>query len=227
MTKTTAERKRGEHRTTEESRRKILDSALKLAQDRGFHGTTMSLISKTSGMPAGSLYWHFENKDNLFSALLERGVRERDAGTGWWDVTTGETIREHLTRFILVRTGTLNPTNGFWRIGLILSLERSLESPEARAQFLAIRSGLTATMSDWWRQMLGRPTVEMDPGLPHRLSAFTMATIDGLVVSETAGETWDMEELGRTLVDTLVFLATQGMERAGASVEDPRPASTD
>lgn len=217
MPSKTAKRKPGEHRTTEESRRKILDSALELANERGFHGTTMSLISKSSGMPAGSLYWHFENKDNLFSALLERGIRERGEGTGWWDVSTGESIREHLTRFILVRTGTLNPSNGFWRIGLILSLERSLESPDARAQFLTIRNSLNSTISNWWRQMLGEATVALDPGLPERLSAFTIATIDGFVISETAGETWDMDELGKTLVDTLVFLATQAMERAGVS----------
>lgn len=225
MAKQGVERKRGEHRTTEETRRKILDSALKLAQDKGFHGTTMSLISKSSGMPAGSLYWHFENKDNLFSALLERGVQERGEGTGWWDVSTGESIREHLTRFILVRTSTLNPSNGFWRIGLILSLERSLESPDARAQFLSIRHSLNANMSNWWRQMVGEATVEMDPGLPERLAAFTMATIDGFVVSETAGETWDMDELGRTLVDTLVFLATQAMEKAGVSETPALPSA--
>lgn len=217
MPSKTPKRKPGEHRTTEESRRKILDSALALANERGFHGTTMSLISKSSGMPAGSLYWHFENKDNLFSALLDRGIQERGEGEDWWDVSTGESIREHLTRFILVRTGTLNPSNGFWRIGLILSLERSLESPDARAQFLSIRNNLNAAMSGWWRQMLGEATVAMDPRLPERLSTFTMATIDGFVISETAGETWDMDELGQTLVDTLVFLSAQAMERAGVA----------
>lgn len=217
MSKTASKRRPGEHRTTEETRRKILDSALQLAHEKGFHGTTMSLISKKSGMPAGSLYWHFENKDNLFSALLERGIQQRGEGTGWWDVSTGESIREHLTRFIIVRTGTLNPTNGFWRIGLILSLERSLESPDARAQFLAIRRDLTSTISNWWRQVLGAATVEMDPGLPDRLAAFTIATIDGLVVSETAGENWDMEDMGRTLVDSLVYLATSAMQRAGVA----------
>jgi AcrR family transcriptional regulator len=211
-------RKRGEHRTTEDSRRRILDSALELAQEKGLAGTTMALLSKRSGMPAGSLYWHFEGKDNLFAALLDRGIKERSEGVGWWEYDATETIRDHLTRFVEVRTNTLTPSGGIWRIGMILALEKSLDSPEARETFFRIRRWLEERISSWWAQVLGEATVTAEPGLPRRLTTFMMATIDGFVISENAAEDWDMEDLGQTLVEVLATMAETAMAKAGVDV---------
>lgn len=214
-------RKRGEHRTTEESRRKILDSALKLAETKGFHGTTMAQLSKLSGMPAGSLYWHFSSKDNLFAVLFEEGVEARGASTGWWSLDSKESIREHLERFIGVRTGTLSPRDGIWRIGLILALEQSLDSPEARAMFMQIRGWLNGRICEWWTHVLGAEVVAYDPRLPQRLTNLMIATIDGYVISEHAGEGWDMAEMGQLLVDVLAGAAEHATKAAAASAGSP------
>ena len=54
------------------ARNKILDAAGEIASERGYEGTSISLVSKRSGFPASSIYWHFKDKDDLISAVIER-----------------------------------------------------------------------------------------------------------------------------------------------------------
>lgn len=53
------------------SRAQIIGAAHRLFLAQGFHGTTMRQIAKESGMALGSLYNHFADKDDLFSAVFE------------------------------------------------------------------------------------------------------------------------------------------------------------
>jgi TetR/AcrR family transcriptional regulator, cholesterol catabolism regulator len=53
----------------------LLDAAAKLFSERGFHGTSMRDIAKTVGMLSGSIYYHFESKDEMLLAVYEEGVR--------------------------------------------------------------------------------------------------------------------------------------------------------
>ena len=62
-----------------ESRRKIIDAAAALMAERGFAGTSISAVSKKSGLPSGSIYWHFENKEALLGAVIEDGAQQ------WFD----------------------------------------------------------------------------------------------------------------------------------------------
>jgi AcrR family transcriptional regulator len=55
-----------------ESREKILDAAERLLSQRGYTGTTISQLSKDSGLPAASIYWHFTNKVGVLAAVLDR-----------------------------------------------------------------------------------------------------------------------------------------------------------
>lgn len=40
-----------------------------LIRERGFHGTTMSLVSDLAGVAAGTIYHYFQGKDELIQAL--------------------------------------------------------------------------------------------------------------------------------------------------------------
>ena len=56
----------------EESRRRILDAAAEIAGERGYEGTSIATVSARSGLPASSIYWHFQDKDALIAAVIER-----------------------------------------------------------------------------------------------------------------------------------------------------------
>lgn len=56
------------------SRTRILDSAAQLILDKGFAATSMRDIASSVGVKAASLYHHFSSKDEIFTAILERGI---------------------------------------------------------------------------------------------------------------------------------------------------------
>src|SRR5262245_54719291 len=58
-----------------QTRERILDVAEALFAARGFAGTSMREIASAADLTAASLYNHFEGKEALYGAVLERGIR--------------------------------------------------------------------------------------------------------------------------------------------------------
>lgn len=56
-------------------RQDVLDAAAGLICRRGYHATSMRDIARATGMLAGSIYYHFESKDELLVAVYAEGVR--------------------------------------------------------------------------------------------------------------------------------------------------------
>lgn len=59
----------------ERTRERILDAAEALFADHGFAGTALRDVAAAVGLRTPSLYNHFESKDELYAAVLERGIR--------------------------------------------------------------------------------------------------------------------------------------------------------
>jgi TetR/AcrR family transcriptional regulator, transcriptional repressor for nem operon len=55
----------------EQTRRKILEKAALLFNKRGFNGCSMQDISAATGLEKGSLYTHFQNKEQLASEAFD------------------------------------------------------------------------------------------------------------------------------------------------------------
>ena len=53
----------------EDKRQAILDSALALFADQGFHGTSVPEIARRAGVAAGTIYRYFDGKDALVNVL--------------------------------------------------------------------------------------------------------------------------------------------------------------
>src|SRR3954463_7500014 len=49
----------------------ILDAAVELFAERGFHGTAVPLVAEKAGVGAGTLYRHFDSKEALVNALYQ------------------------------------------------------------------------------------------------------------------------------------------------------------
>lgn len=57
------------------SRDLILDAAEGLLATRGYRGTSIAAVCQASGLPTGSIYWHFGNKAGVAQAVMQRGAR--------------------------------------------------------------------------------------------------------------------------------------------------------
>lgn len=72
-----------QHRSTEERRAQILDAARDCFLVGGYHATRVQEIATSCGLSKGAVYFHFENKRALLTALVcaefERASRVFDA----------------------------------------------------------------------------------------------------------------------------------------------------
>jgi len=61
---------------TERTYHALLDAATELFVQKGVAGTTLNDIAQAAGMTRGAVYWHFDNKDAVITALWERNAGE-------------------------------------------------------------------------------------------------------------------------------------------------------
>jgi len=54
------------------TRERILDAALNIFSNQGYHDTRLDEIVKEAGTSKGSIYFHFPNKERLFIALVDQ-----------------------------------------------------------------------------------------------------------------------------------------------------------
>jgi AcrR family transcriptional regulator len=64
---------------SEETRSKIIASAIKLFSNRGFNAASVDVICKDAGISKGAFYHHFESKQALFLALLDVWLQTIDS----------------------------------------------------------------------------------------------------------------------------------------------------
>jgi AcrR family transcriptional regulator len=76
----------------------ILDAALELFAERGFHGTAVPLVAERAKVGAGTLYRYFESKECLVNALYQR-EKARFLSELLGDFPTDEPVREQFRVF--------------------------------------------------------------------------------------------------------------------------------
>ena len=54
----------------EERRQQILDSALAVFSQKGFHASNVSDVAAHAGVSQGTIYWYFDSKEELFDAAI-------------------------------------------------------------------------------------------------------------------------------------------------------------
>ncbi|MAS09563.1 TetR family transcriptional regulator [Salinisphaera sp.] len=123
----------------EQTRLKVIDAGLRLFSQSGYSGTTLAMIAKEAGMSRGPIYWHFQNKDELFEAViaysqtpLQRLVTAASANTpdpvarmsafieGWFDLLVRD--KRHRQSFEIL----MNKTELTQRMARTVRRERQL-----------------------------------------------------------------------------------------------------
>ncbi len=57
-----------------DTREEILKAALNLFSTNNYHATSMSMIAEEAGVSKGTVYWHFDSKEDLFRELVLAGL---------------------------------------------------------------------------------------------------------------------------------------------------------
>jgi AcrR family transcriptional regulator len=187
-----------------QSRLRILEATFELAHELGYQGTSISKVVQRSGLPASSVYWHFADKDALFAAMIQHSFEQwRARLPRWAPPARGASRRDELANRIRSAIASIATNPEFWRLGLLLSLQRQPVERRARQLFKHIRRRVIANMAAFWQHVLPRGHRRRAPGLPEALARITMATADGLFVSAQIDNDCDYELFADLLADML------------------------
>ncbi|MGE0629639.1 MAG: TetR/AcrR family transcriptional regulator [Hyphomicrobiaceae bacterium] len=116
----------------------ILDAALAIFADKGFHGATMREIAVKAGISQGLLHHHFGNKDGLWKAVGDRTSEEfLDYVAGITDPVQGQQGIGHAVA-TYIRYWKQHPAA--FRINLWRLLEGQTKERQARSKMLTAKS---------------------------------------------------------------------------------------
>ncbi|WP_370416954.1 TetR/AcrR family transcriptional regulator [Streptomyces fradiae] len=192
------------------SRQEILDAAARVMSVRGYAGTSMSALSKETGLPKSAFYHHFESKAGLLSAVMEQGAHAFFAAMRETHRNPPEdgTPHERL-RWYLRRTGDVME-NGeeFLRLLLVLVMSReAAEAPEALQTVISVREEGRAYMAHMIRSSFAGAGEETADQVANALAAFGMAGYDGAFVAlQSEGGGRPVSEWMDQLADALAAL---------------------
>lgn len=188
--KTTGKARRVRNRRPdgERSRQKILDAAAEISAERGYDGTSIAEISRRCGLPASSIYWHFEDKDDLMSTVIE------DSFEAWnraWDIPADGDILTELVAIAEQLVGALREHPEFLHLGLPLALQKRQDNPKPRRMYLQMRENLTARL-----QTIGATHFAHVPeGRRDTIITYLIAGAEGLIIAHELNSDSDIDEL--------------------------------
>ena len=105
----------------EESREKILSSALRLFARHGYAATTVRMIAEEAGVSQGLLYNYYDGKDALLRSIFERS--RGDVRESFERAAGGATPRERLERLVGAAFDIVRENLSFWRLNYQLRMQ--------------------------------------------------------------------------------------------------------
>lgn len=202
-------------RTKEEAqatRNLILDTAEVVFHERGVGGTSLNDIARAAGLTRGAIYWHFQDKADLFNAMMKRVTLPLE-----------ETA-------LCASDPTLDDPLAYMRHNFIQALRLTAADPQVRRVFgiavhkveyvgelTAVRDRHLATRDECLAHAQRGIKLAIQRGLlPRRMPARTAALglhalIDGLIQNWLLDpEAFDLVKVGQQVLDAyLAGLATQ------------------
>jgi TetR/AcrR family transcriptional repressor of nem operon len=92
--------------TNRDTRTLILDIAQDLIQRQSYSGISFQNLAKAIGIKKGSMYYHFESKEDLVVELLQRAATELQE---WFQQGEGLPAPERLERYFAVYQNRMEP----------------------------------------------------------------------------------------------------------------------
>ncbi len=197
--------RRNVHQASAESKRAILEAVLARAIEGGYEGTTIADVAREAGLPVGSVYWHFQNKEQLFVDLLDYCFE-------LWQQnhTPFSNLRDFLRQSIqgsaAASAGSADPAAAFWSIGLVFALERRLADNIARQRYLEIRREMFAFVTTRIRTEFPDAPDDVAEELARDIAVLGRALTDGFRAAAAAADDVDFARYADLAADALEHL---------------------
>jgi AcrR family transcriptional regulator len=206
-----AETRRGGNRRGHRSREEILEAAARVMSERGYAGTSISVLSAATGLPRSALYHHFQSKAELLTAVMERGANDffeamRKAHV---DPPAGGTHRERLGWYLRRTAEVFAARTDFLRLHLLLLMSSEAADSEVAPIIDKVRVEGRAYMAEMIASAFEDEGPRVARAVGDELAYFAIAGFDGAFVAWQAEPRRSMVDQMRVLVDALTFLGEQ------------------
>lgn len=201
-----------------DTRELLLDVAERLMSENGYAGTPVSAICKAAGVAPTSLYWHFNSKEGLLAAVMERGSARWFDALPQWSAVAGDTGGRE-TALIEHGAAAVGAHPLFLRLFYVLALEGAGDEVagqlvrrvrlRAIGYFANAITGLLATLVD----------DEIARLAAAELTRFAVAFSDGcFFATQLEPDETDLKRMYTDLAVALQALAPNAIDRARRAV---------
>lgn len=207
----------------EASVQRILDATVQLVGRYGYDNTTIARITKFTQRPASSIYWYFQDKDELIVSALEYSYTRFARGRrSWQGFDPASPLEDQLV-------GELEPelqaseSEAPLRLGIMLALEGSAAHSKIQEPFQRRRAGALESIRAWWDGAFaaaGTDQHRREPGT-WWMSTLTLALLDGHYISDIVADE-PVAVAQRSRIVGLVLTSAFGALRTGS---DPVPTT--
>ena len=190
-----------------ESRQRILEAATQLMTEHGYAATSISMITKMSGLPASSTYWHFGSKEQLLGAVIESAATTWLHGLKRWKDLDGSP-RERLSE--MMRIGATDWSGGrpaFLRLIFLIALETGAANQEVMDTVRRVRMQVKRTFHRAFVEEYGEPQDQLTEQFAERLAAFCLAVADGVFIGGEIDAKQDQRDLYQMLATAFFAIA--------------------
>jgi AcrR family transcriptional regulator len=196
--------------TGEERRAAILDAALAVFADRGYHASSIDDIARGGGISKALIYEHFASKQDLYAELLEQHAGELFAALAEAISEAGRSASARLAVGFEAFYGFVEEHRVAWRM-----LFREATDPEAVAVLDRITAEVTAFVAGVIAEDPGVTGREDDPReREHAVQVIAQLLVGAL---QSLASWWaDHQELSRErIVEMTMDFVWLGLQRLG------------
>jgi AcrR family transcriptional regulator len=109
----------------QEKTKLILDTALELFAEKGYHQTSISDITQRAGISKGLLYNYFESKDQVLRSIIQTGY---NAAYDNLDLNGDHTLaKEEFIHFLRITFQSVRENPRFWKLYSALVLQPGIQ----------------------------------------------------------------------------------------------------
>jgi AcrR family transcriptional regulator len=191
------------------SRERLLDAAIELMAERGYSASSVEALCGRAGVAKTALYWHFDSKEGLLAAALERVANawieeiQKSVYLARDPAQRLERAFEGLRRMVEARPQIL-------RLLIAVANERAEVAPETRERLRSVFRRAEAALVQGIEDALGRRLPDLDLVAHTTIGLVQAASFRFLLDPEET----DLDRLFADLQRTFVLLVADRLARA-------------
>lgn len=193
----------------EKTRQRILDTALRLFQERGYEGTTMRAVASEAGVALGNAYYYFKSKEHLVQGFYAR-MHEEHLAACLPALEKERDLGKRLELLLVTKIETSEPYHRF--SGLLFKTAADPKSPlnPFSAESSPVRAEATGLFDTVLDGSSARILADLRTKLPELLWLFEMSVILFWIHDESKNRARTRRLIARTveIVTKLISVAS-------------------